>query len=274
MDKRLRLTLTALAVLPLPLLAACGSESAGDPGSGAVDASTKKSSVTGVRWKVDSLTVDGKTEQAPDGAYLKIADNGDVEGNYGCNTFGSTAAFKKDGIDFAAARSTEMACDDVRMKFEKSFARVLDTEKFTAGATDDGALTLTTGDGDTVALTEEKLTPLYGTRWRIDSLMSHQVSTSLPEEARDKAWFTLDKKAGTLRGSVGCNDISAKATVSEDSITLGSPRTTRKMCSDSLMAAERSFLEIFKGTVKYRIDHFAITLTSKNDTGIGAVADK
>ncbi|WP_408996719.1 META domain-containing protein [Streptomyces scabiei] len=273
MDKRLRLTLTALAVLPLPLLAACGSESAGDPGSGAVDASTKKSSVTGVRWKVDSLTVGGKTEQAPDGAYLTIADNGKVDGNYGCNTFGSTAAFKKDGIDFENARSTEMACGDALMKFENTFARTLDAETFTPQTTD-GGLTLTTGDGDTLKLTKEKPAALYGTKWRVDSLMDHDVATSLPEAARGKAWFTLDKEAGTLSASVGCNDISAKATVSEDRITLGSPRTTRKMCSDSLMAAERSFLELFKGTVKYRIDHRSITLTSENDAGIGAVADK
>ncbi|MDW8806730.1 META domain-containing protein [Streptomyces scabiei] len=271
MNKRLRLTLTALAALPL--LAACGSESAGDPGSGAVDASTKKSSVTGVRWKVDSLTVGGKTEQAPDGAYLKIADNGKVDGNYGCNTFGSTAKFKKDGIDFENARSTEMACGDAVMKFEKTFARTLDAETFMPETTD-GGLTLTTGDGDTVKLTKEKPAELYGTKWRVDSLMDHDVATSLPEAARGKAWFTLDEKAGTLSGSVGCNDISAKVTVSKDRITLGSPRTTRKMCSGSLMAAERSFLKIFKGTVEYRIDHRSITLTSENDTGIGAVADK
>jgi heat shock protein HslJ len=273
MNKQLRLTLTALAVLPLTLLAAYSSASASAPGSGAVDASTKKSLVTGVRWKVDSLTVGGKTEQAPDGAYLKIADNGKADGNYGCNTFGSTAAFKKGGIDFENARSTEMACGDALMKFEKTFARTLDAGKFTPEPTD-GGLTLTTGDGDTVKLTKEKPAALYGTKWRVDYLMDREVATSLPKEARGKAWFTLDKKAGTLSGNVGCNDISAKATVSKDRITLGSPRTTEKTCSDSLMAVERSFLGLFKGTVKYRIDHRNITLTSENNTGIGAVADK
>lgn len=271
MDKRL--TLTALALLPLPLLAACGTESAGDSGSGNVGSNTTKASVTGVRWKVDSLTVGGKTEQAPEGAYLKIADNGEVDGNYGCNTFGSTAAFKDDGIDFETTMSTEMACGDVSMKFEENLARTLDAEKFTAETTD-GKLTLTTGDGDTVELSEEKPAELYGTKWRIDSLMDHDVATSLPEAAQGKAWFTLDKKAGTLQGSLGCNEVSAKATVSEDKITLGNPRTTRKMCSDSLMAAERSLLELFKGTVEYRIDHRSITLTSENNAGIGAVADK
>lgn len=272
MDKQ-RLTRTALpltALTLLPLFAACGTESGA--GSDSVGPGAK-ASVTGVHWTVDSLTVDGKTAQAPDGAYLKIDDNGEVNGNYGCNTFGSTADFKDDTVDFGAARSTEMACGDTPMKFEESLARTLSSGKFTAESTD-GKLTLTTTDGDTVKLSEEKPAELYGTKWRVDSLMDHDVAQSLPEEARGKAWFTLDEKQGTLSGSLGCNEVSAKATVSEDEITLGNPRTTRKMCSDSLMAAERTLLGLFKGTVEYRIDHRSITLTSGNDLGIGAVADK
>ncbi|WP_200306275.1 META domain-containing protein [Streptomyces adelaidensis] len=271
-----RLTRTALpltALTLLPLLAACGTESGSGSGSGSVGSGTTKASVTGVRWAVDSLTVDGKTAQAPGGAYLKIADDGEVNGNYGCNTFGSTAAFEDDGIDFEAARSTEMACGDAPMKFEESFARALDAEKFTAETTD-GGLTLTTADGDTVKLSEEKPAELYATKWRVDSLLDHDVASSLPEAAEGKAWFTLDKKAGTVNGSLGCNEVSARATVSDDKITLGNPRTTRKMCSDSLMATERALLEVFKGTVEYRIDHRSITLTSENNVGIGAVADK
>jgi heat shock protein HslJ len=274
-----RLTRTALpltALTLLPLLAACGTESGDGSGSRAVGPGSgtgTQASVTGVRWTVDSLTVGGKTQQAPDAAYLEIDDNGEVSGNYGCNTFGSTAAFADDGIDFEAARSTEMACGDVPMEFEESFARTLDAGKFTPETTD-GGLTLTTGDGDTVKLSEQKPAGLYGTKWRIGSLLDHDVATSLPEAAAGKAWFTLDKKAGTLRGSLGCNEVSAKATVSEKEITLGKPRTTRKMCSDSLMTAERTLLELFKGTVEYRIDHRNITLTSENNAGLGAVADK
>jgi heat shock protein HslJ len=277
MDK-LRLTRTALPVAALtllPLLAACGTESAGDSGSGNVGSGTNttKSSVTGVRWAVDSLTVDGRTAQAPDGAYLKIDDKGEVDGNYGCNTFGTTATFKDDGIDFDTARSTEIACADVSMKFEETFARALDTGTFTPEKTN-GKLTLRTTEGDTVKLSEEKPAQLYGTKWQVESLLDHDVASSLPEGADGKAWFTLDEKTGTIQGSAGCNEVSAKATVSDGKITLGPPRTTRRMCSDSLMAVERSVLELFKGTVEYRVDHRSITLTSGNNTGIAAVADK
>ncbi|EKX65891.1 META domain protein [Streptomyces ipomoeae 91-03] len=271
MDKRL--TLTALALLPLPLLAACGTESADGSGSSNVGSGTTKSSFTGIRWTVDSLTVGGKTEQAPDSAYLKISDKGEVDGNYGCNTFGSTAAIEGDRIDFETTMSTEMACGDVNMKFERSLAATLDTGELTAES-GDGKLTLTSEKGDTIKLSEEKPAELYGTKWKVNALLEQDVAGSLPEGADGKAWLTLDKKAGTISGTLGCNKVSAEATVSEDRITLGNARTTRRMCSDSLMAVERSLLDFFKGTVTYRIDHRTITLTSENNTGFTAVADK
>lgn len=274
MDKRL--TLTALALLPLPLLAACGTESAGDSGStnvGSNKTNTTKSSFTGIRWAVDSLTVDGTMKQAPDEAYLKISDKGEVDGNYGCNTFGSTAAIEGDRVDFETTMSTEMACTDMNMDFEESLAATLDAGALTA-ETGDGTLTLTSDKGTVIKLTEERPADLYGTKWQVNALLDNDVASSLPEGTDNKAWLTFDKKAGTVRGTLGCNEVSAEATVSEDRITLGNPRTTRRMCSDSLMTVERGLLEFFRGTVTYRIDHRSITLTSENNAGFTAVADK
>ncbi|WP_286260098.1 META domain-containing protein [Streptomyces graminofaciens] len=272
MDKQ-RLALTALILLPFPLLAACGTESGSDSGSGSVGSGSTKTTVTGVHWNVDSLTVDGKTEKAPDSAYLQIADDGEVNGNYGCNGFGTTATVKGDTIAFGTAQSTDMACLGTPMEFEEAFAGTLTDGEFTAERAD-GKLTLTSKKGATVKLSEEKPAELYGTKWQINSLMDHEVAQSLPEEVGDKAWFTLDEKSGKLTGSLGCNRVTAEATVSKDRITLGNPGTTRRMCSDSLMAAEKSLLKLFKSTLEYRIDHRTITLTSENDLGISAVADK
>ncbi|MEV6184361.1 META domain-containing protein, partial [Streptomyces sp. NPDC052015] len=83
-----------------------------------------------------------------------------------------------------------------------------------------------------------------------------------------------DKEVGTVSGSLGCNRVSAMATVRGSHITLGAPRTTRQMCSGSLMTTEKSLLKLFDSTVSYRIDHRAITLTSENGEGIGAIADR
>ncbi|MFJ9968215.1 META domain-containing protein [Streptomyces avermitilis] len=289
------LTLTALTLLPLAV--ACGNEKGGGTGSSSVGADTEPS-VTGVHWTVDSVTVNGTTHQAPDGAHVEIAKDGRATGNYGCNSFHSTATFKGDRITLSRTLSTEMACEKRPMEFEASLARALAAGSLTAEA-GQGKLTLTTTEGDRVHLTEEKDAPLYGTKWTVNSLVGGDVAQSLPAAADGKAWLTFtkksgdkeagdkeagdkkgankkgaDKETGTVSGSLGCNRVSAKATVRGSHITLGAPRTTRQMCSGSLMTAEKSLLKLFDSTVSYRIDHRAITLTSGNGEGIGAMADR
>ncbi|MET7855045.1 META domain-containing protein [Streptomyces avermitilis] len=284
------LTLTALTLLPLAV--ACGNEKGGSTGSSSVGADTEPS-VTGVHWTVDSVTVNGATHQAPDGAHVEIAKNGRATGNYGCNSFHSTAAFKGDRITLSRTLSTEMACEKRPMEFEKTLARALAAGPLTA-ETGRGKLTLTTAKGDRVHLTEEKDAPLYGTKWTVNSLVDGDVAQSLPAAADGKAWLTFTKKGadkesadkesadkegadnevGTVSGSLGCNHVSAKATVRGSHITLGAPRTTRQMCSGSLMTTEKSLLKLFDSTVSYRIDHRSITLTSENGEGIGAIADR
>ncbi|WP_314223000.1 META domain-containing protein [Streptomyces zaehneri] len=146
-----RLTLTA-AVLLIPLAAACGSEQAGgeQPGSGAVSA---EQPVTGVRWNVDSVTVDGATHRAPAGAHVEIRD-GKAAGSYGCNNFTAKAAVEGDSIRFSDARSTRMACADQPMDFERTLAGTL-AEGALSTEVDGATLTLATADGDQVLLTRK-----------------------------------------------------------------------------------------------------------------------
>jgi heat shock protein HslJ len=265
-----RLILSVVTLVPL--VVACGSESVSSSvGSGSGSGSS--ASVKGVHWSVDSLTVDGKSEKAPGGAYVKIAEDGKVDGNYGCNGFGTTATVEGDSIEFGTARSTEMACTGASMKFEEAFRRALSDGQLKA-ETSDGRLTLTSGSGDKVVLSEEKPAELYGTTWKVTSLVKDGTAVSLASDAKDKAWFTLDEKKGTLAGSLGCNRVSADATVRDGQLTLGTPGTTRRMCDGSLMDTEKSFLKLFEGTVSYKIDTRTITLTSENGDGISAVASK
>ncbi|WP_320774928.1 META domain-containing protein [Streptomyces sp. CRN 30] len=266
MDKQ-RLILSALTLLPL--VVACGSE----PGSGSVGSDTP-APVTGVHWNVDSLTVDGNTSTAPAGAYLRIEGNGEVEGDYGCNSFGATASVRGDRVDIAEAESTNMACaDEAPMAFEESFARILADGALTAEV-NDGGLTLTTDDGDTVRLSEEEPAGLYGTKWEVTTVRDGDTAQSLPDGSAGKAWLTFDEGAGTVDGNLGCNQVSAKATVRDGHITLGTAQTTRRMCDGSLMETEQAVRALFDGEVTYEIDHRTITLTRENGEGISAVAKK
>ncbi|MFE0513313.1 META domain-containing protein [Streptomyces sp. NPDC058964] len=257
-----RLTLTAAVVL-VPLAAACGNEHAGSATAGA------QRPVTGVHWTVDSVTVDGADHRAPPGAHVEIGDDGRAEGNYGCNHFSARAAFEGDRIRLRDTAVTEMACGSRPMAFERTLARTLAAGPLTTKVKG-GELTLTTSDGDTVHLTEEPDAPLQGTRWNITALGSDGTAASLPKGA--DAHLTFDRRAGTVTGRLGCNQVTARATVRDARITLGSARITRMMCDASLMHTEKSLLRLFGGTVAYRVEHRTLTLTSENGETVTAVA--
>ena len=251
-----RMTLTAAAML-VPLMAACGSEKA-DSGSGSVGADKP---VTGVRWSVDSVTADGRTQKAPTGAHVTI-DKGRAEGSFGCNNFSAEPTVDGDRVRLGTTRATEMACENKPMEFETTLARAFSDQELKAKV-DDDRLTLTTDGGDTVRLTKAKDAPLAGTKWIVTT-----------PNADGRAHLTFDEKKGTVSGSLGCNKVNAKATVRDGHITLGPPATTRMMCEDSLMDVEKTLLRLFDGKPKYGVDHQTLTLTSENGTRVRAVAER
>ncbi|MGW4021166.1 META domain-containing protein [Streptomyces sp. NPDC005009] len=253
-----RMTLTALAVLVVPLAAACGSEKAG-AGSGTAQA---EDPVTGVRWTIDSVTVDGTTHRAPDGAHLTLDDDGGAEGDYGCNLFKGRVTFEGDRIRLGDRDTTLRACDEQVMDLESTLAATLGDGALKTDV-NDGRLTLTTESGDTVRLSEAGATPLYGTKWTVTT-----------PAVDGRAHLTFDKEEGTVSGRLGCNHVNADATVRDGHITLGVPSLTRMMCEDSLMDSEKALTKLFSGTADYRIEGRTLTLTSENGTSVRAVAQR
>ncbi|MEV5363742.1 META domain-containing protein [Streptomyces cellulosae] len=251
-----RRTLAAVAVLVVPLAAACGSEKAG-AGS---DAAEAERPVTGVRWTVDSVTVDGATHRAPDGAHLTLGEDGRATGSYGCNLFEARLRTDGDRVRLSDPESTLRACDDQVMAGESAVSRALAAGELKADVNGD-RLTLTTASGDTVRLTEAKDHPLHGTRWNVTT----------PDGA-GRAHLTFDQQDGTVSGNLGCNQVNARATVRDGHITLGLPSRTRMMCEDSLMDAEKALTKLFDGAARYAVDGDTLTLTSENGTEVRAVA--
>ncbi|MFE9613274.1 META domain-containing protein [Streptomyces sp. NPDC006012] len=275
MDSKRQRTMLLAAVALLPL-AACGSERAdggSDSGSGSV-----REAVTGVHWNVGSVTADGATRRAPAGTYAEFSD-GRIRGSYGCNQFSATAAFDGDRLRVGNAETTMMACaKDPRdpkgpadpMGFERILARTLADDPLTARVRG-GDLVLTSRSGDTVRLTDEPDAPLRGTKWTITAFGADGTATSLPRGAT--AYLVLGKDNGKVTGRLGCNSVSADATVRDSRITLGTPVTTRMMCDASLMHVERRLLRFFGGSAEYRIDHRILTLTRENGESFSAVAE-
>ncbi|GAA0664888.1 META domain-containing protein [Streptomyces thermocarboxydovorans] len=257
-----RTILTAALAALVPLAVACGSEKGGQADGGSSSAEPA-AAVTGVRWSIDSVTVDGTTHRAPSDAHVTIEAGGRSEGSYGCNTFSARTEAEGDRIRLSDPTATERACEGKPMAFENTLARTLTDGGELRTEVNDGRLTLTTSDGATIRLTRSEDAPLEGTRWTVTT-----------PAAGSRAHLTLDPRKDTVSGSLGCNEVNAKATVRDGHITLGVPAVTRMMCEDSLMDGERTLMKLFDSTVEYRIDHRTLTLTSENGTSVRAVAER
>ncbi|GAA1426154.1 META domain-containing protein [Streptomyces thermospinosisporus] len=260
-----RTILTAAVAALVPLAVACGSEKSGtgEKAVGGSSSAEPAAAVTGVRWSIDSVTVDGTTHRAPSDAHVTIEAGGRSEGSYGCNTFSARTEGEGDRIRLSDPTATERACEGRPMAFENTLARTLTDGGELKTEVNDGWLTLTTSDGATIRLTRSKDAPLQGTEWTVTT-----------PAAGSRAHLTFDPRKDTVSGSLGCNEVNARATVRDGRITLGVPAVTRMMCEDSLMDSERTLMKLFDSTVEYRIDHRTLTLTSENGTSVRAVAER
>ncbi|MEU1467306.1 META domain-containing protein [Streptomyces sp. NPDC005761] len=271
---RQRLAVSVLAVLTL---AACGTDRGSGPGTGiGSDVSdgngTVRSDVplTGIRWGVESVTVGGKRSAAPAGAHVEIDAEGRASGNYGCNRF--TAETRLDGTTLTVqpGTTTEMGCEQDIQRFETLLSQAFSGE-LTAVATDD-SLTLTTAQGDTIALTARPPVPLSGTQWRITTLVSGSIASSLPAATADRARITFGKD-GTVHGTLGCNSFRGTANVSGHTVAFGRLVTTRKVCPDPEMRLERALLGVLDGKrAVYGIAHRTLSLTAPDGKGLAASA--
>ncbi|QNE75994.1 META domain-containing protein [Streptomyces finlayi] len=268
----------AVSVLAVLTLAACGTESGSGAGSGAGTgdgSGTVRTDlpVTGVRWNVQSMTVDGKKSTAPAEAHVTMDSQGKATGNLGCNHYTANVRVEGDTVTLGPGTTTEMACEKDVQDFENALARAFSgTLK---AAVVNKTLTLTTGKGDTVTLTSEPArpaAPLTGTTWTVTTLNDGETATSLPAGTRDKAPRIVFGKDGTVEGNLGCNNFRGKATVAGSSITFGPLASTRKMCGDAEMDVERSVLAALSGKTTYEIDGRALSLTAENGKGLGASA--
>ncbi|MFI6965126.1 META domain-containing protein [Streptomyces sp. NPDC050255] len=282
-----------VSVLTLLALAACGTEpgpgagsghesrtgsgsgsgsdgSDGSDGSGGSGTVRSDSPLTGIRWEIESVTVGGKRSAAPAGAHVEIDAKGRASGNYGCNRFTAEAWFDGDTLAVEPGTTTEMGCEPDIQQFEALLSQTF-SGKLTVVAKDD-SLTLTTAKGGTIALTAQPPAPLTGTRWRITTLVSGSIASSLPVGTASKAHLTFGKD-GTVQGALGCNSFRGTADVSGTAIAFGRLVTTRKVCPDPEMRLERALLDVLDGKrTAYGITHHTLSLTAPNGKGVAASA--
>ncbi|MFF3759851.1 META domain-containing protein [Streptomyces sp. NPDC002185] len=264
-------TRVLLALVPVLLLTACGTE--GGAGSGGADTVSPDLPVAGTAWQVEAVTVDGRRAAAPDGARVEFEENGRVGGSGGCNAFNAVVAVRGDTLTVTDRQSTMMGCADGRGTFEKEFLTAFSGPL--KGTLKGDALRLSSADGRNVLeLNAEPDAPLRGTTWKIDGLVSKKTASSLPAGSEAKARFVVGAD-GRVTGNLGCNNFSATARLDEKARTLtveGPAATTRMMCTSPQMKLETKLYELLDGPLTYRLNHRTLTLTDASGEGLTATA--
>ncbi|WP_282694668.1 META domain-containing protein [Streptomyces sp. CC208A] len=264
-----RSTLAATAVVLLASLTAL--TACGQGGSGGGSAGDPDLPLAGTHWTVGAVTVDGGRSTAPDGARVDFTGKGRAQGSTGCNGFGADVDVSGSTVTVSPVEATEIGCPGDRQRFETAFLAA-----FTGplkGTLKGGALTLASADGTKrVELTAEPSTPLRGTTWRIDGLVSGDTTSSLPAGSGQKARLVIGAD-GRITGNLGCNDFSAAVRIDEAARTLvveGPAATTRMICTGPQMDLETKLYELLDGPLSYRLDHRALTLTDRAGEGLTA----
>jgi heat shock protein HslJ len=287
MQKHQIISVTAVALLAL---AACGTESASDPGSSSgtgsgpgpgAEAGPEDSGGSvqtdlpfiDVRWNVSGVSVDGRKTPVPAGAGVEIRKDGQISLSTGCNGYGGNVKVDGDTITVGRKASTAMGCEDHLMAFEGAMGKAFSGKLKATMASDDKGLTLTSADGkkNSISLTSDPSVLLTGSKWQIAPEPSgHPADSPPPGPQPGKAYFSFFKD-GTVRGNLGCNSFSGSAKVTASTITFGPLTSTRKMCPAADMAVEHRTQKALTGKATYELGggHSAqLTLKSADGTTV------
>lgn len=199
-----------------------------------------------------------------EGARVTIVFRGSqVSGQAACNQYGGTVAVAGNAIHFSAMSTTEMACAEPIMSLEAAYW---------------GAFTLVTRvvrQGDTLTLSGQgarldfELAPpvddaaLVGTAWTLDSLIFGEVVSSVAGSP------TLElRDDGTLVGSTGCRDVTARYQVAGDEVQVTDLAATGT-CAAELAQQDEMVVGVLEGSFTVAIDGPSLTIMGDGGQGLG-----
>ncbi len=269
--------LAVLVLGAMVVLASCGGvqgEASGGTASSSSSAGSGSSTTTappaalisGVRWMVTGLQVDGTLLQVPEGSGLFIVFDvvaGQVTGSGGCNGFGGNVEFDGSGLAISDVVSTLIGCEPGISERETSFFNAL--AKVAGFALDGEDLTLFSTDRSTVisSVAEPSVSAraLGGTEWHLNAILEGEVSVSVV--AGTDPTLLVDQDAGTLSGSTGCNTFGGAAVVESESITITDLVATKMACTkDGVMGEESAILDILGRAVTWGVEGDRLLITA------------
>jgi heat shock protein HslJ len=241
-------------------LAACGQgrQSGGGAGGSAWPA--------GRTFLSTAVTEDGKPRPLVAGSRIELTfhDDGRLSARAGCNHLGGPGAVSGDRLTVTDLSMTEMGCDQPLMAQDTWLADVLTGGLGWRLAGDELVLT---GDRVELTLIDRRVAdpdrPLVGTRWELDSILSGDSVSSVPDGAGEAVLeFAPD---GSYQVTSGCVIAAGTAAVRADTITF---TPDGAICKKGGAVVE-AVAPVLRGAVTYRIEARRLTLNGANGKGLG-----
>ncbi len=218
----------------------------------------------GTYWRLDSYAGSQGESQSllPSTSIDAIFNAGNVSGSDSCNQYSAGYQLDGDKISIQPGITTLMACPEPIMDQAQSYMAALASAsryKITGDT-----LEIIDQAGKTVLTYKAGETGLAGTSWVATSYNNgKEAVVSVLQGSEITAEFGED---GTLSGSAGCNGYTASYTVEGDTLQIGPPASTRKMCSEpeGVMEQEASYLAAIQAAATYERRGDTLTLRDAN----------
>ena len=204
-------------------------------------------------WQASAIAdEDGELAPALEDIPAFIAfQEGLAAGHGSCNRFTGPYESSGDGdLSFGDMAVTMMACLDDVMEQERAFlAALASVDSYSIAGS---ALEMRAGD-EVVLLFDAIPADLANSSWSLIALNNgKEAVVSVVADTEITALFTED---GTMAGSSGCNSYRATWATENDSIDIGPPMGTKKMCAgESVMEQEARYLEMLGLATTFRLD--------------------
>jgi heat shock protein HslJ len=176
-----------------------------------------------------------------------------ISGTDGCNRYSAsyTAEGGKLSVDNNIA-GTRMACPEQIMQQAAAYITAL--TQAAAYTLKDGHLMLLDANGKVLAIFTRQGSVLGGTSWIATGYNNgRQAVVSVVIGSKLTADFSTD---GKVSGSAGCNNYTAAYDVSAKNLRIGTPASTRMLCSDpaGVMEQEMQFLKALQAAATYHLE--------------------
>lgn len=219
---------------------------------------TVEPSLVGSEWLLVSTQAQGTLMPAYDGVgvTLNFTEQGEYNGNSGCNLY--HGSYTQDGalLSLGAAASTRMACIDENANAQESdFLAALAT--VTGYQTTGNRLSLITLEGIRLNFVAHGAYALAGSTWTLDSYGPDGAETAAISEAVPTLSFISTTE---IAAHGGCNGFGSAFGVDGDYIAIEQGVGTLIACDEAVMTQEATYIDLLTSAIRYEQAGHKLTL--------------